>query len=342
MPWLRQPESTITIYLPKKMRCNWNFIYRGYERRIEMPTVIVGGGSAIGTKSAMTMAGREAEIKLRKDILEAYAFLRANNHSIPDESLEYIKYAALDYSYVLWRIEQCERESDSLAKMVDDLDAEKGKLVAENAAIRALMDSYNLGGWTDALAPMERALKAESEKAALEQDISDYEWIVEQVAKVYDHITGGKLSKPNYEAGVVIRASDDRQTEEFEEWLKEEMQDGDEERDALLAKLKIIEDFYDNIVNDFSLKMCHDNLSEDSPLYEYWQIMKKVAGREEMQQNKCVLVDGNYGCSALCWRDCQFAKHSDHCMHWIAGACFHAVARDVAEKTSIEEGVPYE
>jgi len=32
---------------------------------------------------------------------------------------------------------------------------------AENAAIRELMNSYNVGGWTDALGPMKRALKAE-------------------------------------------------------------------------------------------------------------------------------------------------------------------------------------
>jgi hypothetical protein len=39
-------------------------------------------------------------------------------------------------------------------------------LVAENTAIRMLMNCYNVGGWTDALAPMQRALKAEAERDA--------------------------------------------------------------------------------------------------------------------------------------------------------------------------------
>jgi hypothetical protein len=32
----------------------------------------------------------------QSDILEAYLFLRKNNHSIPDETLEFIKNAAMD------------------------------------------------------------------------------------------------------------------------------------------------------------------------------------------------------------------------------------------------------
>lgn len=38
---------------------------------------------------------------------------------------------------------------------------------SEFAAVRELMNIYNLGGWTDAVAPMQRALKAEAEEAAL-------------------------------------------------------------------------------------------------------------------------------------------------------------------------------
>jgi hypothetical protein len=36
------------------------------------------------------------------------------------------------------------------------------RLAAENAALRELMNVYNLGGWTDALGPMKRALAAEA------------------------------------------------------------------------------------------------------------------------------------------------------------------------------------
>jgi hypothetical protein len=43
------------------------------------------------------------------------------------------------------------------------------KLEADNAAIRELMNTYNLGGWTDAIEPMKRALKAEAKIAVLEK-----------------------------------------------------------------------------------------------------------------------------------------------------------------------------
>lgn len=51
------------------------------------------------------------------------------------------------------------------------------ELTAENEAIRELMNCYNLGGWTDALEPMKRALKAEAEVAALKQDAARYRWL---------------------------------------------------------------------------------------------------------------------------------------------------------------------
>jgi len=38
---------------------------------------------------------------------------------------------------------------------------------ADAAAVRELMNAYNLGGWTDAVAPMKRALAAEAERDAL-------------------------------------------------------------------------------------------------------------------------------------------------------------------------------
>lgn len=40
-------------------------------------------------------------------------------------------------------------------------------------------------------------------------DMSDMAFVTENVAKVYDHITGGLLSKPNYSASVVIEKADE-------------------------------------------------------------------------------------------------------------------------------------
>lgn len=46
-------------------------------------------------------------------------------------------------------------------------------LATENAAIRALMDIYNLGGWTDSLSLLERAERAEAERDALLQTLRE-------------------------------------------------------------------------------------------------------------------------------------------------------------------------
>jgi len=60
---------------------------------------------------------------------------------------------------------------------------------------------------------------------ALTDDMADYDFIVEQVAKVYDHITNGQLSKPNYLAEVVIAHYDDCITADFKERIKEETEE---------------------------------------------------------------------------------------------------------------------
>lgn len=46
---------------------------------------------------------------------------------------------------------------------------------ADAAAVRELMNVYDLGGWTDAVAPMKRALTAESKLAAAEQSLRERE-----------------------------------------------------------------------------------------------------------------------------------------------------------------------
>jgi hypothetical protein len=52
--------------------------------------------------------------------------------------------------------------------------------------------------------------KLTTEKVGAE--LSDYHFILGEVPKVYDHVTGGLLSKPNYHANVVIAAADDHVT----------------------------------------------------------------------------------------------------------------------------------
>lgn len=40
-------------------------------------------------------------------------------------------------------------------------------------------------------------------------ELSDYKVLLTQVPKVYMHVTGGKLSKPNYPAAAVIECAED-------------------------------------------------------------------------------------------------------------------------------------
>lgn len=49
---------------------------------------------------------------------------------------------------------------------------ERDAFRADAAAFRALMDTYNLGGWTDAAGPMRRALEVEAENAALRAEVA--------------------------------------------------------------------------------------------------------------------------------------------------------------------------
>lgn len=45
--------------------------------------------------------------------------------------------------------------------------------------------------------------------AQAKRELSDYHFMLEQVPKVYDEVTGGRLSKPNYCAHSVIEAHND-------------------------------------------------------------------------------------------------------------------------------------
>jgi hypothetical protein len=40
-------------------------------------------------------------------------------------------------------------------------------------------------------------------------ELADYKFLLDQVPKVYMHVTGGKLSKPNYPAAAVIACAED-------------------------------------------------------------------------------------------------------------------------------------
>jgi hypothetical protein len=53
------------------------------------------------------------------------------------------------------------------------------------------------------------------------RELSDYHGMLEEVPKVYDHVTGGLLSKPNYHARSVIGAADEHLNRMVDEAVKE-------------------------------------------------------------------------------------------------------------------------
>lgn len=59
---------------------------------------------------------------------------------------------------------------DEARSMLQSLDAQLAQAERNEAAIRELMNVYNLGGWTDAEGPMRRALEAGAERDALKKD----------------------------------------------------------------------------------------------------------------------------------------------------------------------------
>lgn len=46
-------------------------------------------------------------------------------------------------------------------------------------------------------------------KDALMRELSDYKFLLDQIPLIYDHVTGGLLSKVGYHADTVISASDE-------------------------------------------------------------------------------------------------------------------------------------
>jgi hypothetical protein len=57
---------------------------------------------------------------------------------------------------------------------------------------------------------------------AIQRELSDFHFVMGEVGKVYCHITGGLLSKPNYHADAVIGVYEDRVEKLIKEALEEE------------------------------------------------------------------------------------------------------------------------
>ena len=59
----------------------------------------------------------------------------------------------------------------------------------------------------------------------IQRELHDFHCVMGNVSKVYDHITGGKMSKPNYDADTVIAVYEDH----VQDLIAEAMKERDEE-----------------------------------------------------------------------------------------------------------------
>jgi hypothetical protein len=64
------------------------------------------------------------------------------------------------------------------------------------------------------------------------KELADFSFLMAQVPKVYMHVTGGRISKPNTYASAVIACATDVDNEALEEILKDERERWEEERQA--------------------------------------------------------------------------------------------------------------
>ena len=62
--------------------------------------------------------------------------------------------------------------------------------------------------------------------AQIKRELYDYHMIIQEVPKVYGHVTGGRISKPHTKAHAVIGEADDR----MQEWIDEAVKEALDER----------------------------------------------------------------------------------------------------------------
>jgi hypothetical protein len=109
----------------------------------------------------------------------------------------------------------------------------------------------------------------------VKKELSDFRFIINQLPKIYMHITNGRLSKHMYTAETIIGIHDDIRTEEIEEAIKETEQNTakeifDEIRHSLSCYSKIIYTEYgttnENIVyqaiNEFDLEQLREKYNK--------------------------------------------------------------------------------
>ncbi|MBC9913173.1 hypothetical protein [Chitinophaga varians] len=89
-----------------------------------------------------------------------------------------------------------------------------------------MMNDYNKvfdDFWRDIVCNPDGSLNSEQVK----KELADFKFVMDQVPKVYCHVTGGVLSKVMYPAEVVIASADQNFNTQLELEIKERKEDGE-------------------------------------------------------------------------------------------------------------------
>jgi len=80
--------------------------------------------------------------------------------------------------------------------------------------------------WAPIVAP-----KGRINRQQVMRELFDFHQMIQNVSKVYDHVTGGAISKPNAPAHVVITAATDYDNEVLEDILRDEKEAWESDQD---------------------------------------------------------------------------------------------------------------
>lgn len=71
----------------------------------------------------------------------------------------------------------------------------------------------------------------------VKKELADFRFIIQEVPKVYSHVTGGELSKPMYYAKGVVEKADEHYKEEMKFFKEEEME---LEREEIVERIESV------------------------------------------------------------------------------------------------------
>lgn len=75
--------------------------------------------------------------------------------------------------------------------------------------------------WVEFWLPILRGKDGQPNLEAIKNELADYYFMLQEVPKVYSHVTGGRFSNPDCKSETINAASDDHYEERFMKYLLE-------------------------------------------------------------------------------------------------------------------------